>query len=157
MFWGGIEKELFIQNKWIWCQIIFAVYLLILSVMDIRWKKIHILFLGSGFLFIPAGYLCGSRIPWMLLAAGGAAGLLFVFLSRATGESLGYGDSILITAAGGFIGFWNLMYLLVTAFSLAALFSIAMMSLKKFTRKSSFPFIPFLSAAYIGGMLIAGY
>lgn len=157
MFTSGVEPQLMFRDSWICCQILFAVYLIVLSVMDIRWKKIHLLFLLSGFLFVPAGILCGRNTPWVLVAAGGAVGLLFLFLSRLTRESLGYGDSILILTAGSFIGFWNLMYMLVAAFSMAAIFSVIMMSAGKFGRKSSFPFVPFLTAAYIGGMLIAGY
>lgn len=157
MFTSGIGTQLMFRDSWGCCQILFAVYLVVLSVMDIRWKKIHLLFLLAGFLFVPAGSLCGRNTSWILFAAGGAAGLLFLLLSRITRESLGYGDSILILTAGCFIGFWNLMYMLVAAFSMSAIFSVIMMSAGKFSRKSSFPFVPFLTAAYIGGMLIAGY
>ena len=58
---------------------------------------------------------------------------------------------------GGFLGFWNILSLLVAAFSIAALFSIFMLVRKKFHKKSAFPFVPFLTAAYIGGMIIGAY
>lgn len=157
MFTSGIEPQLMLWDSWICCQILFAVYLVVLAVMDIRRKKIHLLFLLSGFVFVPAGSLCGRNISWILIAAGGAAGVLFLLLSRITRESLGYGDSILILINGCFIGFWNLMYVLVAAFSMSAIFSVIMMSTGKFSRKTSFPFVPFLTASYIGGILIAGY
>ena len=56
-----------------------------------------------------------------------------------------------------FIGFWDLLYLLLGAFSMAAVFSAVMMIRHRFNRKSSFPFVPFLAAAYIGGMFIGAY
>ncbi len=144
-------------NRWLLCQGTFALYMVILSVMDMRWKRLHFVFLLSGGVFALAGHFCGRTEPWILLAAGGAVGIIFLIVSRMSGESLGYGDSILILILGAFIGFWNLMYLLLTAFSAAAVFSIIMMIRNRFHRKSAFPFVPFLTAAYIGGMIFAGY
>lgn len=84
-------------------------------------------------------------------------GIVFLLISRVSGESFGYGDSILILIIGIFLGFWNLMYLLLGAFSMAAVFSAVMMIKHRFNRKSSFPFVPFLAAAYLGGMFIGTY
>ena len=93
----------------------------------------------------------------MILAAGGGVGLVFIIISRVSGESFGYGDSILITIMGIFVGFWDILGLLMGAFSMAAVFSAVMMIRRRFSRKTSFPFVPFLAAAYIGGMLIGAY
>ena len=98
-----------------------------------------------------------ERYPHDSTAAGAGVGIVFLVVSRVTDESLGYGDSILILIMGGFLGFWNILSLLVAAFSMAALFSIFMLLRKKFHRKSAFPFVPFLTAAYIGGMIIGAY
>lgn len=157
MFQLESAAKIISDNGWILCQAGFAVYLMILTIMDMKWKKLHFLFLLSGGCISGAGYFLGREIPFLLLAAGGAVGILFLLISRMTGESLGYGDSILILIMGTFIGFWNLLYLLMTAFFAAAFFSIVMMIRNRFNRKSSFPFVPFLTAAYIGGMIIAGY
>ena len=146
-----------IKNGWILCQIIFAVYIVILVVMDIKWKKLPLTLLLSGGFLAAAGILCGREIPAVILAAGGGVGVLFLIISKVTGEAFGYGDSILILITGIFIGFWEILYLLMAAFSMAAVFSVFLMIRRRFSRKSSFPFVPFLAAAYIGGMFIGTY
>ena len=84
-------------------------------------------------------------------------GLGFLAVSKVSGEALGYGDSILITILGIFLGFWNILSVLMAAFLLAAVFSAVMLARRGFTRKSSFPFVPFLAAAYIGAVLTGGF
>lgn len=139
------------------CCWLFALYLLVLAVMDIKKKKIRLSFLLYGFLFIPAVLVCTSQVPVILNAAGGAVGLAFIGVSRVTGESFGYGDSILITIMGSFLGFWNILTLLMTAFGMAAVYSIILLIKNDFKSKDSFPFVPFLAAAYIGGMAVGIY
>ena len=153
----GSVTAFIMDNRWTMCQLLFAVYMSILAIMDIKWKKLSLAALMSGFIILTAGFLCGRNIHVMLLAAGAGVGIVFIVVSRVTEEAFGYGDSILILIMGGFIGFWNILSLLVTAFSMAALFSIFMLLRKKFHRKSAFPFVPFLTAAYIGGMIIGAY
>ena len=153
----GSVTDFIMDNRWIMCQLLFAVYMSILAIMDIKWKKLSLAALMSGFIILTAGFLCGRNIHVMLLAAGAGVGIVFMVVSRVTEEAFGYGDSILILIMGGFIGFWNILSLLVAAFSMAALFSIFMLLRKKFHRKSAFPFVPFLTAAYIGGMIIGAY
>lgn len=137
--------------------IIFFLYLSVLSWMDIRRRQLCLRLLLSGF---PASVVSGffvSDLPAVLLIAGGAVGVLFLCVSRVTGEAFGYGDSILIVILGSFLGFWNIISLVTAAFLLAAVFSVWMMAVKGFTRKSAFPFVPFLTAAYLGGILTGGF
>ena len=153
----GMDTGFMMENRWILCQLLFAVYMIVLMIMDIKWKKLSLAVLISGFILLPAGFLCGRSIHIILLAAGAGVGIIFLIVSRVTEEAFGYGDSILIMIMGGFLGFWNILSLLVAAFSMAALFSIFMLIRKKFHRKSAFPFVPFLTAAYIGGIIIGAY
>ena len=149
--------EMFSDYKWLICQTVFAGYMIVLAVMDIRWKKLSLMILLSGTVPLAAGFLCDREIHIILLAAGAAVGVIFLIISRVTEDSFGYGDSILIMIMGGFLGFWNILSLLTAAFSMAALFSIFMLIRKRFHRKSAFPFVPFLTAAYIGGMFFGIY
>lgn len=149
--------DIIIKNRWFICQCIFLVYIAALAVMDFKYRKLPLKTLLSGLFIAAAGCLCGREISPVLLAAGGGMGIVFLLISRVSGESFGYGDSILILIIGIFLGFWNLMYLLLGAFSMAAVFSAVMMIKHRFNRKSSFPFVPFLAAAYLGGMFIGTY
>ena len=142
------------DQSWLICRVIFAGYLGVLTVMDIRNKRLNLLFLLSGFLLMTAGFFCKREIHPLLLATGAGVGLVFLLASRVTGESFGYGDSILIMIMGGFLGFWDILSLLTAAFLLAAVFSVIMLVRKKFNRKTAFPFVPFLMIAYTGGMIL---
>ena len=104
-----------------------------------------------------AGFFCKREIHPLLLATGAGVGIVFLLASRVTGESFGYGDSILIMIMGGFLGFWDILSLLTAAFLLAAVFSVIMLVRKKFNRKTAFPFVPFLMIAYTGGMILGMY
>ena len=68
-------------------------------------------------------------------------------------QSFGYGDSILILILGILSGGWNLLWILFAAFLIASVYGGIMIARKKYTRKKSFPFIPFLTVAYLGGMI----
>lgn len=149
--------DIIIKNRWFIYQCIFLVYIAALAVMDFKYRKLPLKTLLSGLFIAAAGCLCGREISPVLLATGGCMGIVFLLISRVSGESFGYGDSILILIIGIFLGFWNLMYLLLGAFSMAAVFSAVMMIKHRFNRKSSFPFVPFLAAAYLGGMFIGTY
>ena len=90
-------------------QIYFILYLIILSCMDIRRRKLSLRVLLAG---APAAVISGifsSEIPAALLIAGGAVGLGFLAVSKVSGEALGYGDSILIRILGLFLVFWNIL------------------------------------------------
>ena len=84
------------DQSWLICRVIFAGYLGVLTVMDIRNKRLNLLFLLSGFLLMTAGFFCKREIHPLLLATGAGVGIVFLLASRVTGESFGYGDSILI-------------------------------------------------------------
>lgn len=88
-----------------------------------------------------------------MMVAGGLCGGVFLFLSWFTQESFGYGDSILILILGILSGGWNLLWILFAAFLIASVYGGIMIARKKYTRKKSFPFIPFLTIAYLGGMI----
>ena len=153
----GKLAEVFVENRWLICQILFAGYTVVLAVMDIKWKQLSLPVLLSGAFLTAAGLFCGREVSMILLAAGAGTGVIFLIISKITDESFGYGDSILILFMGGFLGFWNILTVLLTAFSGAALFAAFMLIRKKFHRKSSFPFVPFLTLSYIGGMAVGMY
>ena len=149
--------EFAVANRWFLCRIVFALYLVILTVMDLKRRKLKLSVLLAVGIFIPAGVFCSSGVSPVYLAAGGAVGAVFLGISKITEESFGYGDSILILIMGCFIGFWDILTLLMAAFMMAAVFSLVLLIRGRFRRKDSFPFVPFLTAAYIGGMAFGIY
>ena len=71
-------------------------------------------------------------------------------------RAFGYGDSLMIAVTGVYLGFWNVLYLLVWAYVLAAVFAGYVLIRKGFQKDAAFPFVPFLLAAYIGIVCLGG-
>ena len=71
----------------------------------------------------------------------------------AVGLSCGFavagGLFALIIALGLFLGLWKLLYLLMAAFGLSAIYSMVMMKKQNFQRTTTLPFVPFFGAAYV--------
>ena len=71
-------------------QAVIAVYLLILSVIDIRWKKVSV---RSLLILLAIAVLCQvlcGKGELRMMVAGGLCGGVFLFLSWFTQESFGY-------------------------------------------------------------------
>ena len=130
-----------------------AVYLVLLSVPDIRSRRLDVRWIVFGLLYTGIMQLLILHMSAGELLAGAGVGIVFLLVSRLGKESFGYGDSLLITVLGCFLGFWDVMTVLLGAFAAAAVFGLGMMLCGKFNRKSAFPFVPFLAAAYAGELL----
>ena len=126
-----------------------VLYLVVLSIIDIRHRKVPTIML---YLFIVAmtveAVVLGNGI-WLLAMLGGVIGALFLVISKLTKEAIGYGDSLLILGLGISLGFWRVFSLLLIAFFLGAIYSIGLLSIRKAKRKTTFPFIPFISISYV--------
>ena len=97
-----------------------------------------------------------GKIPLLLMVTGALVGGVFLLVSRVTQEAFGYGDSLMIAVTGVYLGFWNVLYLLVWAYVLAAVFAGYVLIRKGFQKDAAFPFVPFLLAAYIGIVCLGG-
>ncbi|MCU6748389.1 A24 family peptidase [Faecalicatena acetigenes] len=133
------------------------IYLLILSFIDIKSRKIPVWTLIIGMMLsVIFQYMTGNT-DYILVVLGGIIGAVFIITSKATKEKFGYGDSILIFILGIFLGFWNILYLLFIAFFVSAVYSIILLSIFRKGKKESFPFIPFLTIGYLGGVLFGKF
>lgn len=88
----------------------------------------------------------------ILWLGGAGIGILFLAMSKLTKEAMGYGDSWMILLLGIYLGLWDVLWLLSIAFLLSGVMAIVLLVRYKYSRKVSFPFIPFLTIAYIGVM-----
>lgn len=126
-----------------------------MSVLDVAYRKVPIkalLIAAAG----AVGYHALCREEEMLvLAAGAAVGVLFVFVSKVTKEGIGYGDSLGILTLGLYLGVWSLLEVLGRALFLLALSGAVLLAGKRMSRKCALPFYPFLTIGYalwmIGG------
>ncbi|TAH73876.1 MAG: hypothetical protein EWM47_02080 [Anaerolineaceae bacterium] len=123
--------------------------LIIVTIQDIRWKKIRV-----GVVLLAAFLIC-ICIPFCSVLSvldrvlGLSLGLGVMLLSKATGGKIGIGDGMVLGATGMGLGFWSNMELFALALAIAAVFSIGLLVLRKANRKKVIPFMPFLLLAYI--------
>jgi len=73
-------------------------------------------------------------------------GALLLFLSFISREGIGYGDGLIVLAAGPSLGFYDLLTMLMTAIILSGLFSGLLLIFKRAKRKTRIAFAPFLAA-----------
>lgn len=128
---------------------IITIYLLLLSVLDIRKKKIPLLLL-----LIPLVVL--FIILWLNGKAkralcGMIPGIFSCLLSFFLPGSIGLGDGILIIVYGTYYGWEKACIWSFFSFWLVAIYGICI-SMKK-QRKKKLPFIPFLTCIHIGGRI----
>ena len=126
----------------------FGGYLCVVSVWDIRKREIPLWLIAVGGLLAAGLGFFSEKHSIMLMITGALVGMVFVGISKVTEEAFGYGDSLMIAVAGVYLGFWNVLGLLVWAHVLAALFAGYILIRKGIYKGASFPFVPFLLAAY---------
>ncbi len=141
---------------WPVSQIICMGILVNLSIADICSRKISVYLLV--FCNLTAlGYqiLIEKGDIWLILGGVGV-GLLFLVISRITREGIGYGDSWTILIMGIYLGIWELLGVLLTAFLILGVVSALCLGVKKMSRKYRLPFLPFLAAGYLCSILTGG-
>lgn len=135
---------------WEIIQLMFFIYLGVLSVLDIQTGKLPVWLLTTGGICVILYQFVQKEIPWELCLAGAAVGGIFLMVSKVTQGNFGYGDSLLILLLGVGVGFWDLLSLLVIAFLLLSVILTAVLAFGKLQKKAAIPFVPFLWIDYIG-------
>ena len=129
-------------------EVMIAIILFVLSMVDIRSKRIPLLMIVGLIMMAIVSSLILQPVDWVLMAAGAVVGIVFLLISKVTREKLGYGDSLIILALGILLGFWKVMILILIAFLASACFGIIMVCWKKKNKNTSFPFVPFITLSY---------
>ena len=130
-------------------QLCWSGYLCFLGWLDIRHRKIPLLYLLLGIGVAFSVLFFQEQGMWILSLGGAGIGVAFLGISKITKEAIGYGDSLLILGLGILLGFWQVMGVLVVAFSLTAISSMVLLVLKKMNRRTTLPFIPFLALGFL--------
>jgi len=92
--------------------------------------------------------LTGQKSLWDI-AAGTATGLVMLLIGYASRQALGYGDGLLMAAAGTFLGGTGTVVLLLCSLLVAAVASMALLAAKKKGRKDRIAFAPFVLAGFV--------
>lgn len=127
-----------------------------MSVTDIKFRKIPVDILVMGGIGAILYHFIAQEMGWSLIAGGIGVGLLFLLISKVTGESMGYGDSWSVLILGIYLGLWGVIEVLTAAFCILAAVGILSLMFSKLSRKSTLPFLPFLTGGYLVCLLCQG-
>lgn len=128
-------------------QICVLSFLGINSYFDIRKGEIS-LRVAAAYMILGVFYLFLHRQRLPLFLAGVLPGLLLLCIGKVSGGALGLGDGLIVLVAGLYMGIWKTLEFITVAVLLAAVWAGILMFGKKRGGKASFPFVPFLLAAY---------
>lgn len=120
-------------------------FLLLLSVRDIREKKVNIAFLLPGFVLafyqMPDGFY-GQRYRVFVQYP------LFV-LSILTKEAIGKGDAFAVLLCACYLPFYPVFLIFVAGLFMAGIVGIFLILVRKGNRKTEIPYLPFLTFSYL--------
>lgn len=130
-----------------------VVFLAMNSWLDIRRREISLLltvvYAGCGIIY---SILQGRKIQDVLIPAG--IGILFLAAGLISRGAIGAGDCWILLALGALLDTETYIRLLCIGFFLAAFWSGILLVIRRKSRKTEIPLVPFLLAGYIGGILI---
>lgn len=134
-----------------WKEVITILWLAVLSVCDIKRKRVPLWLLWAGMIFAAAISLYGGikgEINILQLCKSLIPGTVLLILAGAT-EKAGYGDGIIVMVLGLVAGYEICLYTLVAGLVFIALFSGGLLIAKKAKRNTKIPFVPFLTAGWL--------
>lgn len=130
-----------------------VVFLAMNSWLDIRRREISLLltvvYAGCGIIY---SILQGRKIQDVLIPAG--IGILFLAAGLISRGAMGAGDCWILLALGALLDTETYIRMLCIGFFLAAFWSGILLVIRRKSRKTEIPLVPFLLAGYIGGILI---
>lgn len=130
-----------------------VVFLAMNSWLDIRRREISLLltvvYAGCGIIY---SILQGRKIQDVLIPAG--LGILFLAAGLISRGAIGAGDCWILLALGALLDTETYIRMLCIGFFLAAFWSGILLVIRRKSRKTEIPLVPFLLAGYIGGILI---
>lgn len=133
---------------------IWASLLILLSVVDLKWKKVPIYLILTTYICAFTNILFQVEWVWYYQLGGILLGLIFMLMSWLTRQAIGYADSLLILACGIGLGLWPTIQIMMLAFFLSGFVAMIKMIQSKMKRKDTFAFIPCITIAYILVMIV---
>lgn len=96
----------------------------------------------------------GQEIWWQQLLAGTGAGAVLGAAGLAAKGAVGMGDALLVTVLGFFMKPEMFLGVLSLGMFLAGIYSLLLIVIKRQAGNTEIPFVPFLLAAYAGGVYL---
>ena len=128
---------------------VYGLYLIFLSVQDYRSKRIPLVLLISGIIFVPLFMLTEDKADIYRHVLGIIPGVAFVFLSLASRGQVGMADAVILVIMGACVSIGQIVGVIAVSLLAIAIFSMLMLLMRKLNRKSTLPFVPFLLLGYL--------
>ena len=139
------------------CQIVkwvMAVLLFTGAWQDLKRRELSVWILAlMGVVSLISVFFCGEVFLVQRLL-GGAIGILFLGISRLTREAIGYGDSWVFFILGIQLGAIVMLQVLLYASLLASVVSLFYLWIRRFEKRATLPFVPFVAVVYLGVLFI---
>lgn len=133
----------------------FIIYLLVLSIIDIKNREISIIAICLGLIFAPVFYLLQENPQLYSNLLGLIPGAVLMLISYASRGQIGIADALLTAVIGGAVGIADCIVIVGVALLSVAPVSGVMLATGKFDRKSRLPFVPFLCVGVVFVLLQA--
>lgn len=134
-----------------WQISITGIWLLLLSVSDIRKKSFPVWMLGIGVVGA-AGVLClemaAGRVVGVSILKSVLPGLLFLLIAAVT-KNMGYGDGMVLILLGLMRGQKHCVTALMLGMLVISFFAVVVLILRRAGRNTRLPFLPFLSVGWV--------
>lgn len=134
-------------------KICIIIFLVLNSWTDIRKKEISlasvVICMGCG---ITAAVFQGELSFGYFAAA--APGCLVIALSFLTAGAVGLGDGLILLSLGTLLSWEKVLGILLAGSLCSCVYGAILLLLRKNVRKRQIPFVPFLFAGYIGGLIL---
>ena len=134
-------------------EIIILILLLYSAYTDIRSREIMMLPVYICILIAIIGVIAKGDVSLMSFL-GAIPGLIMLLVSHITKGALGDGDAYLILAVGLLIGLRNVTLMLMIGSTMAFVYSLFLLSIKKAGKKKTICYAPFILSGFIGVMII---
>ncbi|MCI9438519.1 MAG: hypothetical protein HFH85_15425 [Lachnospiraceae bacterium] len=123
-----------------------AVWLIIISIADIKRRRVPIWLLVPGGILTLAG-AAGQQYGGSDIVRAVLPGVILLFLTMTT-RSVGYGDGIVTLFLGFIMGGGKSLIMFGISLFLAAMCSLLLLAMRKVKKHTGIPFLPFLTAAW---------
>ena len=134
-----------------------CIWLCIISYEDWKTRLVSVKWLCIGGILIIVDIIIHLNVSIDVImifsrVMGMTCGSIFLLVSRLSDQRLGYGDSILMTMLGGYVGLDTFITMMFIAFGLC--FVMGKMAMR-YRGWDSIPMIPFITVGYIlGGVVV---
>ena len=128
-----------------------GLYLLAVSIYDIKEKTIPILLLIFGGLLVGTKAVYGvaaGEMAWYQPLLGIIPGMGLLLVAWIT-EKMGYGDGLVLMLIGGTVGYQGSLVVLCFASFFAAILCVILLAIRKVKKHSRIPYVPFLAGSYL--------